>query len=140
MPVRELVAIRLAEGDSFAAFRAALTKAAQDMMNNNQGVSSQGVAKSAVDDVVRPELARIELKLRAAKRALTRKTAVSLVLGALATKCGLLLGVGSAAAEVAGIGAFIAGSGTAGSKYIEEKQTIELSDMYFLWKALGHAA
>jgi hypothetical protein len=75
--------------------------------------------------------------LTKAAREMARKVAVSVVLAGLTTTCGLLLGV----PLVAGVGTLTsgAGMGTAAFKYLDEKQSIELSDMYFLWKALGHA-
>jgi hypothetical protein len=59
-------------------------------------------------------------------------------LAGLATTCGLLLDLGPA---VAGLAALTSGAGVgnAAYKYLEEKQSIEMSDMYFLWKTLSHA-
>ncbi|HXL81701.1 MAG TPA: hypothetical protein VN951_12565 [Pyrinomonadaceae bacterium] len=139
IPIRELVAIRLAEGDSFAAFRAALTKAAQAMLDSNSNLECEDVSKLLVEETVKPELQKIEQRLRAAKRTLRRTTALSLTLAALAAKCGLLIGLAPVAAEAAGMAALVSGGTRAGAKYIQEKQAVELSDMYFLWKTLSHA-
>ena len=92
-----------------------------------------------MQELVRPELDKIDHRLRAAKRTLARKTAVSIGIAVLATKCGLMLGLGPGLADAAGVAAMAAGVGGAGAKYFDDKQGIELSDMYFLWKALSHA-
>jgi len=60
-------------------------------------------------------------------------------IAALATKCGLMLGLGPSLADAAGVAAMAAGAGGAGAKYFDDKQAVELSDMDFLWKALSHA-
>lgn len=110
------------------------------MLARRPDESIDNVCEAIVQDVVRPELAKLEQRLKAAKRTLARKTAVSLALSVLAAKCGLLLGLGPVGGGTAGISAIAAGLGGAGAKYFDDKQVIELSDMYFLWKALGHAS
>jgi hypothetical protein len=139
VPVKELIAIRHAEGDFFVAFRGALTKAAKELLAKGGVTNAQRGAEIILDDIVRPELARLDQRLRAAERALTRKVAVSATLGGLATTCGLLLGSGPVLAGVAGFTALLSGTATAAAKYIEEGQAVEMADMYFLWKALDHA-
>lgn len=139
IPVKELIAVRMAEAESFEAFRAALTKAAQEIVAKDSSSMTQNTTDTIITEIVQPELTKLQQRLRAAERTLARKTVVSIALAGLATTCGLLLGVGPAVAGIAGIGAMVSSAGNAATKYIEEKQTIELSDMYFLWKALGHA-
>ena len=121
--------------NAFSAFRRALTSAAQQMLAQESDASVGDIADSVVQDIVRPELAKIEQRLRLAKQVLARKS-VSLALGSLAATCGLLLGVSPGVAEITGIAAFVAGSGTAGAKYVDEKEQIELWVGAFLWKAL----
>lgn len=138
IPINELVAVRVAEADSFAAFRTALTKAAQEMLDRHRVSSSRDAAEVIVKDVVQPELAKLRSRLRAAERALARKTIVSVALAGLTSTCGLLLGAGPAIAGTAGVGILASGASAAAAKHIEEEQSIRLSDMYFLWRALGH--
>jgi hypothetical protein len=138
VPIRELIVIRAVEGASFATFRSALTKAAQEMVANRKIDNPEEAAAEIIREIVEPELARLKQRLRAAQRALAKKTAVTLALAGLTTTCGLLLGLGPAAAGIATLTSG-AGMGNAAFKYLEEKQLIELTDMYFLWKALGHA-
>jgi len=139
VPVKELIAIRRSEGDSFAAFRGALTKAAKELLAKGGVTDAQRGADTILDDIVLPELARLGQRLRGAERALAKKAAVSVTLGGLTTTCGLLLGAGPVLAGVAGVTALLSGTATAAAKYIEEGQAVEISDMYFLWKALDHA-
>jgi hypothetical protein len=139
LPVRELIAVRTAEGAAFETFRSTLTKAAREMVTNRRVNNPRDAAADIVRDLVEPELARLKQRLRTAQRALARKRAVSITLAGLTTTCGFLLGIGPVVAGAAGVGTLISGVGSAASKYLDEKQSVELSDMYFLWKALGHA-
>jgi len=139
VPIRELVAVRRGEGASFAAFRSALTKAIREYMGQKTSASPEQTAADIARDIIEPELTRLEQRLRVAQQALSRKTAVFLAIAGLATTCGLLVGAGPVVAGVAGVGALMSGVGTGASKYLDEKQAIELSDMYFVWKALAHA-
>jgi hypothetical protein len=139
VPISELLVIRAAEGASFATFRSALTKAAQEMVGNRKIDNPENAAAEIIREIVEPELARLKQRLRAAQRALARKTAVTVTLAGFATACGLLLGLTPVVSGVAAIGTLVSGVGTAASKYLDEKQSIELTDMYFLWKALSHA-
>jgi hypothetical protein len=137
VPIRELIAVRAAEGESFKTFRSALTKAARELVTLRSVSDPEDAAAEISREIVEPELARLKQRLRAAQRALARKTAVSVALAGLTITCGLLLGV----PLLAGVGTLTSGAGvgTAAFKYLDEKQLIELTDMYFLWKALGHA-
>ncbi len=135
--IRDLVAVRAAEGASFTLFRNALTRAAREMVSIRGVNNPRDAAAQIIGEIIEPELARLRQRLRAAQRALARKTAVSVVLAGLPITCGLLLGapfVGAAATLASGYGV-----GKAASEYLAERQSMELTDMYFLWKALGHA-
>jgi acylphosphatase len=138
VPVRELMAIRAAEGASFETFRSALTKAARELVAHGKADNPGDAAAEIMRDLVEPELARLKQRLRAAQRALAKKTALTVTLVGLTTTCGFLMGLGPAAAGLATLTSG-AGIGNAAYKYLEEKQSIEMSDMYFLWKTLGHA-
>jgi hypothetical protein len=139
IPIRDLIAVRSSEGASFETFRNALTKATREMVTNRSVSKPEDIAIEIIREIVEPELARLKQRLRAAQRALARKSAVSIALAGVTTTFGILLGIGPLVAGAAGVGAFVSGVGSATSKYIDEKQSVELSDMYFLWKALGHA-
>jgi hypothetical protein len=137
IPIRDLIAVRAAEGASFETFRSALTKAVRELVTKRSVSDPEDAAVEISREIVEPELSRLKQRLHAAQRALARKTAVSVALAGLTTTCGLLLGV----PLLAGVGTLTSGAGvgTAAFKYLDEKQSIELADMYFLWKVLGHA-
>jgi hypothetical protein len=139
VPIKELIAIRAGEEDAFLRFRNSLTKAAQETIMKGSTLNRQKISDTIVSDIVQPELSNLKRRLKLAQGVLTDKTTVSVALSGLATTCGLLLGASPAVAGAAGVGALVAQAGTAAAKYIEEKRAIEFSDMYFMWKALGHA-
>jgi hypothetical protein len=138
IPVKELITVRDAEAESFQVFRTALTRAAQEMIRKGPVTNPQEIADSIVREIINPELAKLTHRLNLAQQALTRKTTISIAMSGLAITCGVLLGAPSSVAGLAGAGIFASGLGAAVSKHVDEKQEIQLSDMYFLWKALAH--
>ncbi len=137
VPIKELMSLRLQEGDAFLAFRSALTKAVREIVASKPSSDAQTVAAEVVRDVIEPELTRLRQRLKTAQRALHRKSAISIGLAGISTLIGLQLGMNPFVAG--GVGVLLSGPIGAASKYVDEKQTIEMSDMYFLWKALQHA-
>jgi hypothetical protein len=134
--VSDLISLRLEHRDSFIACRMALRKAVQDL-SASPGLDRNNLAAEIVRDVVEPEVARLNNKLEAARRVLTKKSAVALAIASVSTWCGVQLGWGPAASL--GVGALAAlGTGIkdAAFKYSEEKRDLEISDMSFLWKAV----
>lgn len=134
----DLLALRSAEGESFERFRAALKKAISARLASDGSADAIAIARDIETDLLRPALMDIEQRLKAAQTVLVRKAAVGLTVGALATTCGLVLGVPTLA--VAGVGSAMTAL-QAEYKYIEERRDVELSDMYFLWRAshVSHA-
>lgn len=136
VPIKELISLRLHEGDAFLAFRQALTKAAQEMIANNQCADPKAMAAKILRDVVDPELAKLRQRLHSAQNTLARKTVISLAIAGVSTLCGLQFGLNPVAVGAAGL--IMSGVGSAAANYADEKQEIEMSDMFFLWKALQH--
>ena len=140
VPIKDLISLRVAEGDAFLACRSALTKAAREIVANNRASSPGAAAAEIAQDIIEPELAKLRQRLLSATRTLKRKTAVSIALAGISTLFGLLLGASPITAACAGgAGFLLSGAGSAASKYLDEKQAVEISDMFFLWKALHHA-
>jgi hypothetical protein len=140
VPINELIAIRSTNQDAFIAFRNAITRAAREMSANNGALNHKELSNRITLDVIEPELANLNQRLRSAKRSLTRKAATTIVLSSVGTLCAASLGLFPAAAIGAlGTAAAISNISKDVSKYIDEKREIELSDMYFIWKALNHA-
>ena len=138
LSAKDLIKIRQENWQYFDAFRLALKTAARDFIANaGDGVPSEDIARQIKDDVIEPELIKIRRELRISADSLTRKSAVSLPVGALATTIGLLdkfplVAIGGAAiVTAAGIGSFLLDY----KKYIDDKRGVLMSDMYFLWNA-----
>lgn len=139
IPISELLQIRSHEADSFIAFRSALTAAARTMLTERNSEDPKAIANAIRLDVIEPELARLNLKLKSAQRAMRNKTIFSVALTTVATMCGLMLDGFAGAAGGAAVGMMVSGASSAASKFCDVEAEIEASDMFFLWKALGHA-
>lgn len=132
-----LLKIRQDEKPHFEKFRQSLRLAIKERLENASSEKVSEIAEEVRKDVINPALSDIELRLKVAKNAMTKKAGLSITLGVLATTYGLL----TVNPIVAGVGvtAALGGTLTAGQKFIEEKHDITLSDMYFLWQAMKHS-
>lgn len=139
VPVAELLRLRAQEADSFIAFRSALAQAARTMLTERDSDNPKAIADAIRLDIVEPELARLNLKFKGAQRAMRRKTAFTIALTTVATACGLIVDGATGAFGGAGLGLVTSGALATASKFCDTKAEIEGSDMFFLWKALGHA-
>jgi hypothetical protein len=138
VPISELISLRTHEGDAFLMFRQSLTKAAEEILKKNKGLDTDSVAGEVLRDYIEPELARLRSKLKAAQRTMAKRAVFSIAIAGMSTLCGLQLGLDPIASGAAGL--LLSGAADAASKYVGEKQAIEMSDMFFLWKALQHAS
>jgi hypothetical protein len=137
IPVSDLISIRLEHRDSFIACRSALRKAIRELSSSKE-FDRDDLANQVVRDVVMPEISAITTKLEAARRVLTKKSAIALTIAGVSTWCGVHLGLGMATSLGAGaLAALGSGVKDAAYKYSEEKRDLEISDMSFLWKALS---
>lgn len=137
VPISALIELRAIERESFETFRNSLTKAANEIIAQKKVNDPSKLSSEMYADIIQPEIARLNKKLKVAQKTLAKKSAASITLIVLSTTCGLLFGGPLGAV----LGAVASGAGLGGVvlKYLDDKQTIELSDMYFLWKALEHA-
>jgi hypothetical protein len=129
LPIRDVVRLRQDEWEYFERFRSSLTQAIEERLS--AGESSAAVATDVAQSVIEPAINDIDRRLRTAQRVLDRKLGVSAVFGGVITTVGLLAGAPLI------VGAGIAAMGTslpAAHKYFEDKGSIELNDMYFLWR------
>src|SRR5205085_4392428 len=138
VPIEALIKFRRDEHESFQRFQNSLRLAINERQKLTPSVRADDIAEQIRLDVIEPELINIRDKLRAAERALAKKSAVGIFMGVLATTCGILAGVIPPASIAAGVGTMITASISAATKHIEENQQISLSNMYFLWKAVKH--
>jgi hypothetical protein len=140
VPINELIAIRQANGDAFLAFRDALTKAAREMSVLSRGSSRDRLATQIKEQIIDPEIARLNRRLRTARQSFAKKVVGTIALSSVGTLCAASLGAIPGVAAGAVITASAIGNLNKDlSKFIEEKDGIKLSDMYFIWKALEHA-
>ncbi len=134
-----LIAIRRDEQEYFARFRDCLRLAIQERVRNASSHNSITIAKEIKWDLIQPQLNRINERLAESEKALNKKSAVGVFLGALTTTCGLLIGMPPVPALSAGTAVTVAVTATAAAKHIDERHDVSLSEMYFLWKAHEHA-
>jgi hypothetical protein len=90
-------------------------------------------------ELIQPELVKIQTRLKSAEQLMTKKTSLAIFLGVLATTCSMLAGVPPVVAVPAGVAATLGGVGPAAAKHLETESEVGLNEMYFLWKAVGHA-
>lgn len=138
IPIDVLLDIRRDDGDLFERFRASLRTAISERLKATPGANPSAIADEIRQDVIEPELARIRGHLRAADRLLARKSGIQLGVGAMLTTCGLLSGL--LPITILGVGAIASSVVIPAQRRMETAADVEMSDMFFLWKALGHAA
>ncbi|HWZ96990.1 MAG TPA: hypothetical protein VN025_04445 [Candidatus Dormibacteraeota bacterium] len=137
---KQLIKLRQEEQESFVNFRNSLKKAVADRLKTSSETNPHELAEEIRQDVIEPSLFAIRQRLEVSKKALAKKSGVSMFLGAIGATCGLLAGLGPAGALAAGTAICLAGTSNAASKSLEESHQIELDGMYFLWKASEHAS
>lgn len=135
LPIREIVKIRQDEFECFLKFRHALTAAIKECAAS--GVSNREAADRVCEEFIEPAIVDIAARLRSAERTLNKSAGAAAVLGALVTTAGVLTAV---PLVVEGGIAAVGFSVPALQKYFDKKGSVELSDMYFLWRLEERAA
>jgi len=137
VPVNKLSTLRSREAESFLRFRSAFNKAITEFGNRGAGFSAK-VAQQLYGDVLVPELARLDDKVKRAKRDLVSSAMRPLfgVVGAISF--GLLSGL--VTTEVAQIAQAV-GITSFGAAFLEKlmalgdaERAIQQDDFYFLWR------
>lgn len=129
LPIPDVIRLRQDEWEYFERFRFSLTEAIEERLSTAE--SSAAAASDVARSVIEPAINDIDRRLRAAHRILDRKLGASAAVSGVVTTVGLLTGTPLI------VGAGIAAMGTslpAAHKYFEDKGSIELNDMYFLWR------
>lgn len=130
--MRDFLKLREDERPYFEKFRTALKRAIRQELSSAETAAPAQVARSVVEDIVKPGLNDIECRIRSGRRALVKKTSLNVSVGATTVSIGMLdkmpliIPVGAAA---------IAASLSFASKYIDKRSALEISDYYFLWQA-----
>ena len=138
LPARELIKLREHNWQFFESFRARLETAASELLRNatDSPQVTADLAHEIEEDLIMPELSNIERQLRVASELLSRKFAVSVMIGLIGTSVGLLARMPLIAAG----GVAAGGSALVDYKnYVDEQRSVRMSDMYFLWKAVRAA-
>jgi hypothetical protein len=131
--IKDLLRLRQDHRPELQLFRNALRTAIREEISNNAAGAPHEIASAVIRDHVEPELARIDQKLRVAKRTFERKTAVELAVSTVAASVSLIAG---APLVIGGGAAVVAGTITRHAlDVIDDKAEAEMSDFHFLWRA-----
>ncbi|MEW2440536.1 hypothetical protein [Micromonospora marina] len=135
LPLRELIALRDQEADHFEKYRSVLREAISETIEKSDSESPERVAELVWQNKIKPAVADINRKMAANNRSLNAKLMAAAAVGAITGTVGAvtslpwLVGIGLAAAATPLPQYF---------KAREERQKIEVEDMYFLWKVAQH--
>ncbi|MEV6237981.1 hypothetical protein [Lentzea sp. NPDC051838] len=129
--LRDFVRLEQDESESFTKFQAATRKAVHEALKRHDSASPTVIAKAVVDEYIKPELADIEQKIKAAKGSLGKKAAASVAVGATVTSIGLATAM--PLITTAGIAAAATWLPQL-YKFFDDKAGVESSELYFLWK------
>jgi hypothetical protein len=133
IPTADLLRLRGEEYAHFERFRQVLTEAIQTTIDKSGSDSPAVIADEVWRNKIRPAVADIDRRIEASNKAIRRKAVAGLSIGAIAATFGALAGFPLIAA--AGAAAAIGTPLPQIFKSIEDRQQVELADMYFLWKA-----
>jgi hypothetical protein len=139
--LKRLIKLRRDEKPHFDRFRVALRKAMRERLESSDQSDLPKVAREIVQDLLQPEIRRIENALRSANKLFLSKAGQTIVLGALSTVVGLFVGnpLLTAALVAAGLSPSATTLLNAAHRRSEQRQEVKLSNMYFVWKAQKHA-
>jgi hypothetical protein len=135
--VATLLELRASEQEHFDRFRDSLRTAVRSRIEAAPDADTHTIAREVQEDVIEPALNDIRLRLKTAEAALNRKRKLPTAVGALLTGCGVLSGQPLLVA--AGLST-CAPLFSAAARFEDDRREVELSEMYFLWRASGHAA
>jgi hypothetical protein len=130
----QLLKLRRAEGESFRVYRDALSRVLRDLRP-----ADEHHIRQAFEDVIRPELNKIDLVVRNERHRIARSLKTNVILGAGVVSVGLSAGLfapdaGKLLAELGGFG-FALGALNKLNQLFEEPALIRENNFYFLWRA-----
>jgi len=138
LSLKDLVSLRLNEGEVFAVYRDALARVLRDATP-----ADSGRVREAFQDVVRPELNKIDALVANEQKRLGGSAAINLTVGLAAVAVGLFAGLltGEAGKLLAEAGMVIAGHGAARLAGMPTQPEDKARDnaYYYLWKAREQA-
>lgn len=132
---KELIALRNQEYHHFEQYRAVLREAIAETIDKADSDSPSIVAEQVWQNKVRPAVANIERKIAASNRSLRSNLVTAGTFGAIAGTVGAVAGL----PWLVGIGLLAASTPLPQFfKSRENREKIELEEMYFLWKVKQH--
>ena len=134
IPISLLLNLRKDRRPAFDRFRNRLELAIKEYLRIAPDKDASQIGYQIQMDIIEPELSEIGMQLKQAERLLLKKAATGVFYGAFITTVGLLTGYPNL-----GPTALVATGGTALTKWVEDIDKISMSNMYFLWEAVGHA-
>jgi len=133
----DVLKLRNSEQEAFIRFRQALNKAVDESLSSVQQFGPTE-ARQVYQDIIRPELANVDSKIKAGRKSLFRDTAIEVGAWSAAIGFGLYTGIVPAAlvpaASALGLTKVVADLGKGILKKIRPESEIKNTDMYFLWK------
>jgi hypothetical protein len=133
VPFSKLIELRIKEGEAFKVYRDALRLALKTVCENNESKTNE-----IFDDVVLPELNKIDSTIKNSKRILTRSLSEDLIIGAGFIALGLMAGLISptfgACISAIGGAKFISDIVKDATHIVSEPSNIRENSYYFLWK------
>lgn len=133
----DVLAIRENEAEAFLLFRQKLSEAVNEVQSQNDTISEKH-AKQIYHDILEPQLARLDVDIKTAKRLMIKDTRRTALGWTAAISFGLYTGFlpqGLAAAAAAlGLTNVASDLLTDAMKKSDTEEAIRGSDMYFLWK------
>jgi hypothetical protein len=132
VPVKEILRLKHDNWPEFERFRSALRVAIREQIDKAGTKSPEEIATAVLQEYVNPELADIERHLATTRKGLAKKIGAGVALGGATVTAGALATIPLVVAT--GVAA-IATSLPQVYKYFEDKNEVEMSDLYFLWKA-----
>jgi hypothetical protein len=133
----ELLALRNDEMDAFISFRQVFAKAIDEHIKLKQGNFSERDAEAVYKEIVEPELARLNQKVKSASNSILKKSRASAIGWTAAITAGFYFGFVQsslvAAAQALGL-TKIAADLAAGVLASSGEDAIRNENMYFLWK------
>jgi Family of unknown function (DUF6236) len=133
VPIKEILKFREDNWASFEQFRSALRTAIREQIDRRGAGDPKVIADRVTSEIIKPELARIEVELTGVKKTLSRKINAHIAVAGSTVTVGAvghvpLLIAATAAAAAASIAQII-------NKNADNKQAIEADQYYFLWRA-----
>jgi hypothetical protein len=140
VPIKEVLKYRDENLDSFELFRSALRDAIRHQIELCGSDSPEAIADAVVAEHVRPELAKMEVRLSGIRKTLARKVSQNVAVASAPVTVGAIESTPLMIAVSAITGTALAASiAQIINKHADDKREAQESPWYFLWKArTGH--